>query len=171
MCFLLLVLKGAQVEAAPKWVPHVSGFAVVLSAAAKDGEVYHSINLTINPHYTACSAQGHLRSMFSLWMANPMAQATVLITAEKDMPTTYAFGLEQGWFPDSMEQSVFSNARWTVEMYPGSGCHFQLSCSPLQNTGSHSFSHLTTMPIACQVRPRPTHPQDHSPRQETQEMS
>jgi len=44
-------------------------------------------------------------------MANPMAQATILITAEKDMPTTYTFGLEQGWLPDSMEQSVFSNAR------------------------------------------------------------
>lgn len=89
----------------------MNGCAPVLPTAAEDSKVYHSINPTINPHYRACSVQGHPQDVLSLLMANPMTQATVLITAEKDLPTTYAFGLEQGWLPDSVEERVFSNRR------------------------------------------------------------
>lgn len=94
----------------------MNGFAAKVPAAAEDGKVYHSINPTINPHYMACSVQVHPQNVFSLLMANPITQADV-ITAQEDMPTTYAFGLRKGWLPNSVEWSVFSNRRWTTEAH------------------------------------------------------
>lgn len=88
----------------------MNGFAAILPAAAEDSKVYHSISPIINPYSMACSVQVHQQNMFSLLTANPITQADI-ITAEEDMTTTHAFGLEKRWLPNSMKQSVFRNRR------------------------------------------------------------
>jgi hypothetical protein len=110
MCCLFLVVRGAYVEADPKLVSHVNGLAAILPTAAEDSKVYHSINPTINPHYMACSLQGHPQNMFGLLMANPITQADTMVP-EENLFITPALHLEKGWLPNSIEQSVFSTHR------------------------------------------------------------